>query len=86
MRVWLDGGWGVDALLGRQTRPHDDMDIVIEQKTCLHYGSCWENKDILMYRGMIRVPGILYWATERAIWLMYTRSFLTGLEMVSTDP
>jgi lincosamide nucleotidyltransferase A/C/D/E len=20
--VWLDGGWGVDALLGRQTRPH----------------------------------------------------------------
>ncbi len=32
MKVWLDGGWGVDALLGRQTRPHDDVDIVIEQK------------------------------------------------------
>src|SRR5215467_5475414 len=27
--VWLDGGWGVDALLGRQTRPHDDVDVVI---------------------------------------------------------
>jgi lincosamide nucleotidyltransferase A/C/D/E len=27
--VWLDGGWGVDALLGQQTRPHDDLDLVI---------------------------------------------------------
>ncbi|MBA2591931.1 MAG: hypothetical protein H0X37_15375 [Herpetosiphonaceae bacterium] len=27
--VWLDGGWGVDALLGVQTRPHDDLDLVI---------------------------------------------------------
>jgi lincosamide nucleotidyltransferase A/C/D/E len=24
------GGWGVDALLGRQTRAHDDLDIVID--------------------------------------------------------
>ena len=28
--VWLDGGWGVDALLGHQTREHDDLDLVIE--------------------------------------------------------
>ena len=27
--VWLDGGWGVDALLGEQTRAHDDLDVVI---------------------------------------------------------
>ena len=26
--VWLDGGWGVDALLEEQTRPHDDLDLV----------------------------------------------------------
>jgi lincosamide nucleotidyltransferase A/C/D/E len=25
--VIVDGGWGVDALLGRQTRPHEDLDI-----------------------------------------------------------
>jgi lincosamide nucleotidyltransferase A/C/D/E len=25
---WLDGGWGVDALLGEQTRDHDDVDLV----------------------------------------------------------
>jgi lincosamide nucleotidyltransferase A/C/D/E len=26
--VWLDGGWGVDALLGGQTRAHDDLDLI----------------------------------------------------------
>ena len=28
--VWLDGGWGVDALLEEQTRPHDDLDVVVK--------------------------------------------------------
>lgn len=27
--VWLNGGWGVDALLGHQTRDHVDLDITI---------------------------------------------------------
>lgn len=28
--VWLsDGGWGVDALLGEQTRPHNDLDVIV---------------------------------------------------------
>lgn len=26
---WLAGGWGVDALLGRQTRRHADVDLVV---------------------------------------------------------
>jgi lincosamide nucleotidyltransferase A/C/D/E len=29
IRVWLDGGWGVDALLGEVTRRHADLDLVI---------------------------------------------------------
>lgn len=29
--VWLDGGWGVHALLGEQTRPHRDLDLVISR-------------------------------------------------------
>lgn len=29
--VWLDGGWGVDALLGEQTREHDDLDVAVEE-------------------------------------------------------
>jgi lincosamide nucleotidyltransferase A/C/D/E len=28
--VHLAGGWGVDALLGRQTRLHDDLDLIYE--------------------------------------------------------
>lgn len=26
--VWIGGGWGVDALVGKQTRPHRDLDIM----------------------------------------------------------
>ena len=29
-RVWLEGGWGVDALAGRQTRAHRDLDVAID--------------------------------------------------------
>lgn len=30
--VCVDGGWGVDALLGKQSRPHDDLDLIIKAK------------------------------------------------------
>jgi lincosamide nucleotidyltransferase A/C/D/E len=26
-RFWLEGGWGVDALVGHQTRAHRDLDV-----------------------------------------------------------
>jgi len=29
IEMWLDGGWAVDALLGEQTRPHKDVDIIL---------------------------------------------------------
>ena len=32
LEVILDGGWGVDALLGHQTRPHADLDIALQHK------------------------------------------------------
>ncbi|MEU3840877.1 hypothetical protein AB0E88_12695 [Streptomyces sp. NPDC028635] len=32
VRGWLAGGWGVDALLGRQTRRHSDIDIVLARE------------------------------------------------------
>jgi lincosamide nucleotidyltransferase A/C/D/E len=28
-RVWVGGGWGVDALVGRQTRAHRDLDLAV---------------------------------------------------------
>jgi lincosamide nucleotidyltransferase A/C/D/E len=30
--VWIAGGWGVDALLGRQTREHRDLDLLHRQE------------------------------------------------------
>ena len=30
--VVVDGGWGVDALLGKQTRLHSDLDIALQHK------------------------------------------------------
>ncbi len=27
--LWIDGGWGIDALLREQTRPHKDLDIFV---------------------------------------------------------
>ncbi len=29
LAFWVDGGWGVDALLGEQTRPHADLDLAV---------------------------------------------------------
>jgi lincosamide nucleotidyltransferase A/C/D/E len=30
--IWIDGGWCVDALLGRQSRDHTDLDIAVSRK------------------------------------------------------
>ena len=32
--VWIGGGWGIDALVGRETRPHQDLDLMhrVEQE------------------------------------------------------
>jgi lincosamide nucleotidyltransferase A/C/D/E len=30
IRHWVGGGWGVDALVGRPTRPHRDLDLAVD--------------------------------------------------------
>lgn len=30
LRAWVAGGWGVDALVGRQTRVHRDLDLALD--------------------------------------------------------
>lgn len=32
VNIWIDGGWAVDAVVGFQTRSHDDLDVAIELK------------------------------------------------------
>jgi lincosamide nucleotidyltransferase A/C/D/E len=36
VHVWLDGGWGVDALLGEQTRAHKDLDLIVLAEDASH--------------------------------------------------
>ena len=31
VRVWVDGGWGIDALLAEQTRQHKDFDALVQR-------------------------------------------------------
>jgi lincosamide nucleotidyltransferase A/C/D/E len=35
--LWIDGGWGVDALIGRQTRTHNDIDVFIESNNAAKF-------------------------------------------------
>ena len=30
VRAWVEGGWGVDALAGRESRTHDDLDLAVD--------------------------------------------------------
>jgi lincosamide nucleotidyltransferase A/C/D/E len=32
LRCWVAGGWGVDALVGRPTRTHRDLDLAVEHR------------------------------------------------------
>jgi lincosamide nucleotidyltransferase A/C/D/E len=39
VRCWVMGGWGVDALLGRATRMHKDLDLLVERVTLPAYAN-----------------------------------------------
>lgn len=48
--VVVDGGWGVDALLGEQTRLHNDLDIALQRKDVLNL------RELLTARGYKDIP------------------------------
>jgi lincosamide nucleotidyltransferase A/C/D/E len=41
IKIWIDGGWGVDALLEKQTREHGDLDIAIQEHDLSKTSSAW---------------------------------------------
>lgn len=49
--VWLDGGWAVDAALETQTRPHDDLDLIVELR------AVEKLREVLVQRGYVLVHG-----------------------------
>jgi lincosamide nucleotidyltransferase A/C/D/E len=50
--VWLDGGWGVDALVGEQTREHKDLDVIVKDA---HVSRM---REVLGDRGFGQVQGV----------------------------
>src|SRR5271165_2884831 len=50
IEVYVDGGWAVDALLGQQTRIHQDLDIALP---CEHVPRL---RELLGSRGYREVP------------------------------
>ncbi|MET4922141.1 cold shock domain-containing protein [Streptomyces sp. PSRA5] len=50
IEVWLDGGWGVDALLCEQTRPHEDLDIVVRAESLADYGRTMRDHGFRLFR------------------------------------
>jgi lincosamide nucleotidyltransferase A/C/D/E len=48
--AWIDGGWGIDALLGRQTRQHDDLDLVVRSDTVTRCRRVFEAGGFLVER------------------------------------
>lgn len=50
IEVYIDGGWGVDALLGVQTRTHEDLDIAIPHRDVPKL------REILEGKGYFEIP------------------------------
>ena len=48
--IVIDGGWGVDALLGEQTRRHEDLDIAMQ------HADTTALRELLEARGYREVP------------------------------
>lgn len=70
IRCWVMGGWGVDALLGRVTRVHKDLDLLVLVA------------DLPRYTSVVRAAGFdrkLEWSENQPIYVarrMYDSAFV----------
>jgi len=62
--VWLNGGWGVDALIGHQTRAHEDVDVVLEPDMFCALVDCLRASGSLKSRTMTPARAISCWGTQ----------------------
>ena len=47
INIWVDGGWGVDALLEEETRPHNDIDLFVEEDNSEKFIEILKEKDFV---------------------------------------
>jgi lincosamide nucleotidyltransferase A/C/D/E len=80
VRAWLAGGWGLDALVGAQSRPHKDVDLVIDEADA----AAAEAR--LVARGYERIPEALPGTRRYVPWsLMPHRVFMRDREGRTLD-
>jgi lincosamide nucleotidyltransferase A/C/D/E len=48
--IWIDGGWCIDALLGKKTREHSDLDIAVDRKDNTKLRKLLEDNDYIEER------------------------------------
>ena len=58
IQIWIDGGWGVDALLHRQTRPHKDLDIVLEEQQLVAFERFLESRHDQWLFSSLHLPSL----------------------------
>jgi lincosamide nucleotidyltransferase A/C/D/E len=80
LRFTLAGGWGVDALIGTQSRQHDDLDVVIDD---------YEHNQPKAWQALVKL-GFKHVASQtRRTWMPDLATFDDGaghrVELVSID-
>ena len=60
VQCWVIGGWGVDAVLGRVTREHKDLDLLVLISDLPRYA------DVVQQRGFRRA---LVWSESRPVYV-----------------
>jgi hypothetical protein len=77
LKVIIDGGWAVDALLGQQTRSHEDLDIAMPHQF------------VPLARALLHAPihviVISCWVMPMVIWLIFTPIPLMSKATLSLD-
>ncbi|HEX5165211.1 MAG TPA: hypothetical protein VFV93_07445 [Thermomicrobiales bacterium] len=63
----VDGGWGIDALVGEPTRPHDDLDLVIDRQQNEDAIALLANQGFSMHVDQRPVSFILRAADDRRV-------------------
>jgi lincosamide nucleotidyltransferase A/C/D/E len=65
--VWLDGGWGIDALVGKQTRKHTDLDVVVALDKVEHIKNVLGSKGFIVSEDELPTRFVLQDASSRHI-------------------
>lgn len=79
IQAWVSGGWGVDAIAGRQTRPHQDLDLLVAIDDGDRARTILEAHGFELYPPEIRLPFRLAMLNRRA-------RLMIDLQLASPNP